>query len=482
MDRAGINQHTRQGEAWKRPCFSTWGCLAVLTVVCGGWTQLLWAQTPSATRVSKERLEEEMVVVQHRSHLMVAGSDISRTVIADSSVIEVVRYSPNEIAIVGLDLGVTTLTLWLENNPDPLTSLVRVVRDPRSEAPEPIDSRKLEQRLGLLFPDSKVYLVPLSSKIVVKGRAHDALEAAQILSVVRGEIVHPEGIVNMLEVPSELRLMLRVQIAEVNRSQLRRLGVDFESLINDRPQVPATGDGELPATPVGIFENGEIRFLMNWLNSSGAAKILTDQTLRVTSGHPAGFLSGGEFAVATFAGLGGTQPTTTTFRGFGTSLIVTPTVIAGARFRMRIVPVFSQWNRDTVVAGVPASDARRFQRTVELQQGQTIAIAGLPARPAPNAGPRIPFLGEIPVAERKGVPLRRASRRPSLRKASQDEAELLILITPESAQPQGADDVQAMPGSFVLGTFEDVQERKSFADNPLRIATGSGQSRLDMNK
>jgi pilus assembly protein CpaC len=244
-------------------------------------------------------------------------------------------------------------------------------------------------------------------------------------------------IVNMLEVPGEYQVMLRVRIAELSRSQLRRMGCDLGGLISDGRHAVTSTLGGAGGALTGIFENGEVTVLLDWLESNGTAKILSEPTLTVLSGHAASFLSGAEFAVPTIVGIGGAQGQTTTFRGFGTSIIVTPTVIDRDLIRMRIVPEFSEANQNLSVGGIPGLNSRRVQTTVELREGQTIAIAGLISHQSNTEVTRIPFLGEIPVIG----PLVFNTKR-----ATQDETELLVLVTPELVRPMDADEVPPVPG------------------------------------
>ncbi|QDT38946.1 type II and III secretion system protein family protein [Stratiformator vulcanicus] len=418
---------------------------------------------------------EELEVIDQRSQLIVANANVVRTAIADSTVIEVVQYSPNEIAIIGVGLGSTTLTLWFENDPHPLIYLVTTIEDPGLEQQREVDYGKLERKLQVLFPDSQVYLMPLSYKIVVKGQARDAEEAARILEIVRGEVIDeygglfgPQGsgangggngigdnlffgnnavddfgssfIVNMLEVPGERQVSIRVRIAELNRQQLRRMGIDISVLFNNGRHLVDAAIGGLPSTITGIFENGEVNVLVNWLATNGTVKLLSEPTLTVLSGHPASFLSGGEFAVPTIVGVDGAAAQQTTFRGFGTSIIVTPTVIDKDLIRMRVVPEYSEINANQSVGGVPGLDSRRVQTTVELREGQTLALAGLIGRRSDTEVTRIPFLGELPII---------GSTIFSAKRATEDETELLVLVTPELVRPMEPDEVAPVPGWYV---------------------------------
>jgi len=418
---------------------------------------------------------EELSVIHHRSQLMIARSRVARWAIADPSIIDVVQYSPNEIGVIGSALGSTTLTLWFENSPRPLIYLVKTIRDPSLEDQKRLDYGRLERKLQVLFPNSKVYLIPLSGKIVVKGEAYDAAEAARILQIVRGEVINQEGnlggpqpaaggtgaavqtagytgtglsaldlpsyrIVNMLKVPGEFQVMLRVRIAELNRSQLRQMGVDFSILFNNGRQMLSYAAGGLPATLSGIFENGDINLAVNWLATNGTAKILSEPVVTVLSGRSASFLSGGEFAVPTIIGIQGAQGQTTTFRGFGTSLVVTPTVIDKDLIRLQIVPEFSQINQNNAVNGIPGVDSRRVNTIVELREGQTIALAGLLSHQSNTNITRVPFLSAIPYV---------GSRLFASKQASQDQSELLILVSPEIVRPMDPDEVPPVPGHEV---------------------------------
>jgi pilus assembly protein CpaC len=420
---------------------------------------------PQVLAIASE--QDEISVIQRRSQLLTTRSNIVRTAIADPSVMDMVQYSPNEISIIGLEVGSTTLTLWFEDSPEPLIYLVRTIPDPGIEERQRIDYGRLEQKLAVIFPNSRVYLIPLSGKIIVKGQARDSKEAADILEIIRGEVINQSGnligpqpqpaataaglqaqvlnpfdlastfIVNMLEIPGEFQVQLRVRIAELNRSQLRRAGIDFEYLINNGRHAVAYGLGGTPATMAGVFEDGEISLLVNALASNGTAKILAEPVLTVLSGHTASFLSGGEFAVPTIVGIGGAQGQQTTFRGFGTSLLVTPIVLDKDLVRMTIVPEFSQINSDNSVGDIPGVDTRRTQTTVELREGQTIVIAGLISNQTSTEITRLPFLSELPYV---------GSRLFSAKRASQDQTELLILVSPELVRPMDADQVPPVPG------------------------------------
>ena len=239
-------------------------------------------------------VQEDLEIVHRRSQLVVARSPISRMAIADPSVVDVVQYSPNEIGIIGLTLGTTTLTLWLDGSPEPLIYLVEVIRDPALEDRLRTDFGRLEKQLQILFPASQVYLIPLRQRLVVKGQARDEEEAARILQIVRSAFFgeysqygagngvgagangnggtgfdggaggtgaldnnshsnNNDVVVNMLEVPGNQTIMIHVKVAELSRGQLRQLGVDLDGLINNGRHFLGASVGGTPASITGIF-------------------------------------------------------------------------------------------------------------------------------------------------------------------------------------------------------------------------------------
>ncbi|MFO1019102.1 MAG: pilus assembly protein N-terminal domain-containing protein [Planctomycetales bacterium] len=412
-------------------------------------------------------VNSEISVIQHRSQLIVTRSRIVQIAVADPSIIDVVQHSPTEISTLGQSIGSTTLTIWFEKNPEPLIYLVKTVRDSSLDDQSRIDYGRLERKLALLFPNSKVYLIPLSGKIVVKGQARDSVEAANILQIIRGEVINQTGglygpgnfqqvgaayaagrgtagdlassnIINMLQIPGDFQIMLRVVIAELKRSDLRNMAADIAVSINGGENIFASALGGAPGTISAILSGGDAAILINAIHTNQSSKILAEPSVVTLSGHDATILSGGEFAVPTIVGIQGASGQQTVFRGFGVSLVVTPVITDKDNIRMRIRPEFSELNQGIQSAnGTPGLNTRRVDTTVELREGQTIVLGGLFSNQSLTSNSRIPYLSAIPLIG------------PALfanKKSNQDETELLILVTPEIVRPLEPDEVPPVPG------------------------------------
>lgn len=436
--------------------------------------------------------QEEMEIIQQRSQLVVTRENVKTIAIADPSILEIVQYSPKEFAIVGLALGSTTLTIWFEDLTDPLIYTIKTIRDPNLDYQRKLDYGKLEKRLAVLYPNSKVYLIPMSRKILVRGQARDSNEAAHILATIRGEIINQEGslfgpqawgmggyntggypfgsgggggvsgsalvglgagygglsawdlaagfIINELQVPGEFQIALRVRIAELSRSSADNAGVNINALFNNARNAVSSSFAGTQAGSGGLsgtFENGEIGLFLDWLCSNGTAKILAEPAATVLSGRNVQFLSGGEFAVPTVVGVGGAQSTTTNFRGFGTSLLATPTVVDRDNIRISVIAEYSNLVSQNSVGGIPGMRTRRISTVVEMREGQTMALAGLLSSRTTVQVQRFPVLGDVPWVG----PLFFTSKA-----MTQEENELLILITPELVRPMDPHEVPPVPG------------------------------------
>jgi len=243
-------------------------------------------------------------------------------------------------------------------------------------------------------------------------------------------------VINELSIPGEFNIKMRVLVAEINRSELRNAGFDWRVLFGDgRHAVGSSMGGSTGTTLSGIFENSEIQVFIRWLQSNGTIKLLAEPQIVCISGTGASILAGGEFAVPTIIGLGGGQATS--FRGFGTSLVVTPTVMDRDLIRLQVVPEFSELNTDNSVNGIPGTNVKRVQTTVELREGQTFAIGGLISRQTLSETSRIPFFGDIPYV---------GPRVFQSKNASEIETELLVLVSPEIVRPMEPDEVPPVPG------------------------------------
>jgi pilus assembly protein CpaC len=333
----------------------------------------------------------------------------------------------------------------------------------------------LENVINEMFPDSKIHLVIVADKLLVKGQAKDSEEAAQIMTIVRAQATIRGGtgpgglgggygigegaatpvlslqatggnpgpayqIINMLRVPGVQQVALKVKIAELNRSAARGFGVDLNAAISFSDSVEGSKlflSSLLNASNNGgtslltSFSGDDVSIGIRYLQERGVIRLLSEPTLVTLSGRPATFIAGGEFAVPTIVGSVGLNAVTTDFRAFGAIISFLPTVVDKDRVRLQVAPEFSQINSDLSVGGTPGLNVRAATTTVEMREGQTLAIAGLleDTYKATNVGD-LPGLAKI------------FGRRDTAR----SETELIILVSPELVHPMEPEEVPPLPG------------------------------------
>jgi len=454
-------------------------------------SELAWRTAQDALAAPADELPFEVIeqtgelkVTMRRSKLLVLKKDVSRIAIVDPNIADLIQFTPRELSVIGKTVGGTHVTFWFDDgNQRPVTYLVSVEPDVRIREQIEEDYRKLEALISELFPDSLVRLVPIADKLIVKGQAKDAEEAAQILSLLRNQAGGGGGgggggmmgmglgggtaaqlyndeetggamrariqIVNMLRVPGVHQVALRVKIAEINRTAARNFGVGVGGTVNFNSNTKgsqlfiqsmlgvasggAAGGGAAAPTFLAQFDGDDIRVGIRFMQKSGVLRLLSEPTLVTLSGQRATFVAGGEFAVPTLVGSVGLNAVTTDFRSFGAIISFLPTIVDKDRIRLQVAPEFSQINSGLTNAqtGTPGLNVRSVTTTVEMREGQTFAIAGLLEDTMKTAtGSDLPFLGRLFGA----------------REANREETELIILVTPELVHPMDPEEVPPLPG------------------------------------
>lgn len=414
--------------------------------------------------------------------------------------IELIKESKDRaFFVLGKQTGTTVIALFFADPAQPdkfkvLNYLVRVVPDPEAKTRIERVYKALEDEINRAFPDSVVKLCLIGDKLVVSGQAKDINEASKILAVVREQApqqtpptripvdridvtlntdpTNPDqtiaqglqnfvlsgnaNIINLLRVPGEQQVMLRVQVAEVQRNALRSIGMDFAILNNARQAVflQRTGGllGENNAFGQGAnigasIDGGSVILAMNALRQMGYARTLAEPCLVTLNGQAATFQAGGEVPLPVVAGNSVAGLQGVNYRPFGVSLNFTPIVYDKDRIRLTVNAEVTALGRDANNQAftnnapgqvqVPAQiNSRRFTNVVELREGQTLAVAGLISNNLQTQANRIPLFGDIPLIGRAF----------GFDAINSTEQELVFLITPELVHPMEHNEVPPLPG------------------------------------
>ena len=187
-------------------------------------------------------------------------------------------------------------------------------------------------------------------------------------------------------------------------------------------------------------------FILKAAKNDGIAKVLAEPTLTTLSGQPAIFRSGGEFPVPV-PGENGTV--TIDYKDFGIGLDFLPVVLDARQINLSINVAVSEVSTQSAVVievegtnssiFVPTLSKRSASSTVELADGQTIAIAGLIDESMREQVSKIPGLGDIPVL---GALFRS-------KEFIKGQTELVVLVTPHLAKPLNKQDIHLPTDNIV---------------------------------
>jgi hypothetical protein len=137
-----------------------------------------------------EPLSIPIRVKVRRGLLMRTDFPIYRSAVVDPAICDLVQFTPREVSIIGKSVGTTNVTFWFRGGPQrPMIYVVKVEPDMEIRREVENEYRILAQILSELFPDSKVELIPVANKLIVRGQAKDSQEAAQIMQIVRREMI-----------------------------------------------------------------------------------------------------------------------------------------------------------------------------------------------------------------------------------------------------------------------------------------------------
>ena len=289
-------------------------------------------------------------------------------------------------------------------------------------------------------------------------------------------------VVNLIRVPTSQQVLLKVRVAELNRSAFRQIGADFLASIPGAASLfgssiagngftGSLGSSTFPhklgsalnagstnglgvgsqGTFFGTFSQGNFVTVLDALRRNNLLKILAEPNLIALNGYQANFLAGGQFPVPILqggaGGLGGNGGISVQFKDYGVRLAFLPLIMDDDVIRLTVDPEVSTIDftvGTTLVPGgspIPGLNTRTSHTTVELRQGETLAIAGLLQLSLSGQTQRLPGLGDLPYI---GAFFSNTT-------SERIEKELVVMVTPYLVEPM-------MPGQVPAGPGEEVRE------------------------
>ena len=497
------------------------GIIALLLAL--GWTLAVVAAEPSSplrTVVAPPLVGGggtiDLVVPLYKSRVVTVDVPTSRVSVGNPDIADFVVISPTQLYVLGKDIGNTNVLLWDSN-----THLIGSINVEVQH-----DLEDLKRKLAEVLPREAIEVRSAQRSIVLSGRVSDsetvsaavriaqtflaqiqtakkAQQFQQQLSGGQREDKSVGDVINLLQIGGSQQVMLEVKVAEMQRSELRRMNAKFNNFWNGgnvnlggvnggavltpyhdaqgllHPLYSTVGPSAsvVPGTPCppacdyqrwgpqvneflpnplsiadkGLFASflsGNVIFdlMLDAAKNKGLAKILAEPNLTTLTGQEAKFLSGGQIPVPIANALGSVS---IEYKDYGVGLSFIPVVLSNGHINLKLNISVSELV-DTTSLGVsvggtnstyiiPSLTTRQASGTIELGDGQSMGLAGILNDSLRTAVNKFPVLGDVPIL---GALFRDQSY-------TKGDTELVILVTPHLAKPVARKDIKLPTDSYV---------------------------------
>ncbi len=402
------------------------------------------AQSPSEAVTYLRDGSNSIKMTEQASRILEHSARIKSVDGHDPKILDVQALSTTQIRLHGLATGVTDLVITDEFDKR-FTVEVFVAGD----------VRYLKALIKRLYPQSSIDVIEVKGSVILNGWMTQPEQINEVVAIAENFY---DKVLNHMKVGGVQQVMLECQILEVQRSKMRRFGVNF--LLNGDDGNLASTVGSLAGITggglagfatnggigdstlsFGLFNSSRVfQGFVQALREEGMLKLQSVPSIVTTNGAPATILSGGEVPIVVPAGLG---TVAIEFRSFGIQMDAVPIILGNGRVRLKLRPEVSERDFSSAVTvdgiAVPGFTVRRAETQVEMRFGETLAIGGLVSRRETATTSKVPLFGELPwLGSLFG------------RKTSDwSESELIILVTPQYASGMSAGELPpGGPGMF----------------------------------
>ncbi len=362
---------------------------------------------------------------------------VVRVAVGRDDLVNVSPMDNGDIVLMPTAAGETELLIWKEGGRTEKFSLKIL----------PNNMQALKQEVDSIFRDYPTLRTRISSdKIIVEGTVDPSI--VDPISGLIDDLPNTIGLITPLFTSRDM-INIKVTVLEIDKTYRRDIGLRWadsaegptlgllnnfspNNLFNDLGQGStglvsesrstfADALTRLPLDSRDYYSFGGIASTLTssiqLIEENGGGRILAEPVLSARSGESARFFAGGEVPFQTVGPLG--QPNIEFF-DFGVILEVEPVYDGSGQILTRINTEVSTLDNSVSVAGVPGKLTRQSESTIDVKNGETIAISGLVLTNDTRTVDQIPLLGSIPVIGNLFKS-----------KAFQEQrTELVILVTP----------------------------------------------------
>ncbi len=355
---------------------------------------------------------------------------VTRISITNPELADVVLLSPKELLVNGKESGSTSLLIWGDSE-DPVFIDLIIEKD----------SSSFLNAVQAIAPNEKLDLKFTDKSVILSGKVSSSLISEKIKSIAKAFELE---FIDVSESPTP-QVLLEVKVVEASRSFAKNLAKSF-SLGNDAKfyTFGNTINGAYAAAAKGKagagvrFEGGSLNAFtwrsslttaLSSAESEGLVKILAEPKLVTTNKNKASFNSGLQVPVPASIGEGGNIAYD--FKDTGVNVAFTPTILEKSkRISLNIQPEVNEIDSGATIVRQDGTKvfgfkSRKAETTVELNNGQTLVIAGLIEKTNNRTNTKHPILGSIPIIGKAFDSY----------EISKYETELLIFVTPKIIEP-----------------------------------------------
>jgi pilus assembly protein CpaC len=393
--------------------------------------------------------------------------DVRDVLVADPKIANAVIRSTRRAYLIGVAVGQTNVFFFDAEGKQIAGVDIAVTRDLNG----------LRAALRQLFPEADIHIEGVGDGVMLSGTVASPSESQQAFDLAARLVGDGVKVVNGIAVRGRDQVTLKVTVAEVQRSVIKQLGINFNgslgfgsSVINFANTNPFSAYGQ---SLNGSFFTGTFRGVtatLQAMDRAGVIRTLAEPNLTAISGENATFVAGGQFPIPS-----GLQCNTTTnpptcqpnidYKNFGVSLTFTPVVLAEGRISLKVMTEVSYLSTDnsmtlqvpgsTTNLTIPSILTRRSDTTVEIPSGGSLAMAGMLQQQTKQQINGLPGLMQLPVL---GALFRS-------RDYLNQQTELMILVTPYIVHPVAPKDLSrpddgfadaSDPASDLLGQFNRI--------------------------
>jgi pilus assembly protein CpaC len=365
--------------------------------------------------------------------------DIKDVLVADPKIANAVVRSAQRAYIIGAAIGQTNIVFFDSAGQQIAAYDIAVKRDLNG----------IRAAMRQILPNADIQIEGINDGVMLSGSVSSPIEVQQAGDLAARLVGGVEKVVNSIAIRGRDQVMLKVTVAEVQRSIIKQLGIDLTANLNYGTAVvnfsnvnpftalgrPLVGGNALTSgfgnSTVGGVQVPSVQATIRAMESAGVVRTLAEPNLTAISGESATFIAGGEFPIptgvtcqTTAAGAVGQCAPSISFKKFGISLNFTPVVLNEGRISLRVMTEVSEVSLDNsiTVTGitVPSIRTRRAETTLEIPSGGSMAMAGLIQEQTKQAINGLPGLAQLPVL---GSLFRS-------RDYVNNQTELMVLVTP----------------------------------------------------